>query len=155
MRGHASDQRHHTPGRRDQRPSTDATGAAGALATAASWRAPRRVLRATCLAIAACLLAAAPSAWAGQDTIWNGVMPSGGKYGPRHTLSSAWTTWSTGGDACITSVNSPSGSWNTGICTTTSDVNVGRIYCQCDLKIGYGYTAGGGLAASGNWRQFW
>lgn len=103
--------------------------------------------------VAAACLAMPASALAGQDDIYTGVVPHGGVYGPRHSLTSTWVTWYSIADACVTAYD-PSAGFYQGVCANGSNTNVGRSFCGCELRYGYAYGANDAYS-DGYWRQFW
>lgn len=118
-------------------------------------------MRWLCSASAALALAAAPAlAQAGQDDIWNGYIAyPNAPHGPRHSLSSVWTTHINFSESCVNAYNDDGSGWaGDTYCTTTSNVNIGHPYCACQLRYGYAFglydTVYYGDSA-GYWRQFW
>ncbi|HEX8122200.1 MAG TPA: hypothetical protein VF549_13140 [Solirubrobacteraceae bacterium] len=100
------------------------------------------------------MLGPAGTAMAGQDTIVNGNLYPWAQYGPRHSLSSVWTTWFSGDLACANALNDDGSGWAGGsVCASWADTNKGHLYCACQYRKGAGFTAGGyGTAYV---RQFW
>jgi hypothetical protein len=93
------------------------------------------------------------TALAGEEVFFEGALGPSGHYGSRHSLSSVWATWSDGRDACLNALNDD-GTWaGTTICSTPSDINVGHLYCSCQLRNGFGF--GEGNYANAQWREFW
>ncbi len=108
------------------------------------------------------ILVAAGALWlpatsfAGQDTIFNGYAEYSGYYGPRHTLTSVWTTWYNYDDSCINALNGDGSGWaGTTVCSDTTDINVGHGYCACNLKYGFGQAKHPGGQTYAYTRQFW
>lgn len=102
-----------------------------------------------------CALAIPATASAGQDTIWNGLLSTGGWGGPRHSLTSVWATYYGGGNSCLNAVNSDGSGWaGASVCAYPGDTNRGHAYCGCQLRAGYGWSGGPG-DSWGYWRQFW
>lgn len=96
------------------------------------------------------------SALAGSDTIFNGwLFDTAGLYGPRHSLSSVWTTQYQGVASCINALNADGSGWaGSTYCTTPSDTNVGHAYCACQLRYGWGAPSSS-QGTSAYTRQFW
>jgi len=100
-----------------------------------------------------CVLGVPSGAMAGTDTIYTGVIPHGGAWGPSHSLNSTWVSWYSQAQACITAWDPYDGFYQ-GVCANSIDTNVGKGFCACRLRQGYGYGANDAYA-NGYWRQFW
>ncbi len=93
---------------------------------------------------------------AGQDTIFNGYMDYGGMFGPRHTLTSVWTTWYNYEQSCINAWDETANYWaGATVCAWSGDVNVVHGYCACNLKYGYGQSKYASTVTYAYTRQFW
>lgn len=109
-------------------------------------------------AVCGASLAVPASAMAGQDTIQYGYLGTGGEYGPRHSLSSVWATWYAYDNSCLNALNANGTGWAGATrCAWIYDTNVGRSYCACQLRYGFGFSSQGefGGVSYGYWRQFW
>ena len=90
---------------------------------------------------------------AGQDTTFNGWMDANGRFGPRHSLTSVWTTWYQGDYSCVNALNTNNTWAGSTFCAGPADVNVGHPYCGCQLRYGWGGAWSGWTDAYT--RQFW
>ena len=103
-----------------------------------------------------CIAMVVPAtASAGTDHIVNHTwVGPNGVSGPRHSLSSIWTTWE-GGDnlACANALNANGTGWaGVSICAHPGDTTKNKNYCACQLRYGWGW--GGDYAIA--WiRQHW
>lgn len=113
----------------------------------------RASLLAVCTTLS-CGAVAAP-AFAGMDVIVNGNITQTAVYGPRHSLSSVWTTWYSGDIACANALNDDGSGWaGATFCAHSGDTNKGHAYCACVLRKGAAFTVPGGNS-TGYVRQFW
>lgn len=106
----------------------------------------RKVTLATTLAamcIATTAMIVPPKASAGTDDIVNGWVDSYGLSGPRHSLSSIWTTRYLGANnACANALNADGSGWaGATICATPGDSTKNKNYCACQLRYGWGFSA--------------
>lgn len=105
--------------------------------------------------VAVAILLASPAvASAGMDVIVNGPMNNSGVMGPRHSLSSVWTTWYSGQLACANAWNDDGSGWaGATVCASSADTNKGHLYCACKLRRGVGFSSSG--ISWAYVRQFW
>jgi hypothetical protein len=117
----------------------------------------RRARQVMCslLALASLALAAPAGASATEITIFQGFMDYPGQYGPRHSLTSVWTTWWGEKLSCINALNDGAGWAGETRCAGPSDTNVGNAYCGCTLRYGYGRAAFPGSWTYANAREFY
>lgn len=91
---------------------------------------------------------------AGMDVIRSGSHDTHGYFGPRHSLTSVWTTWDLDAHLCVNALNDDNRQWaGSTFCTNSSDTNVGHPYCGCRLRWGWAgamWNYGWGYS-----RQYW
>lgn len=107
------------------------------------------------LAVAALCLAVPASASATEITIFQGFMDYGGAYGPRHSLTSVWTTWYGQNASCINALNDGGGWAGDTRCAYDLDTNVGHAYCGCTLRYGFGRAFSTSSQTYANAREFY
>jgi hypothetical protein len=120
-------------------------------------RSVRRARNLACSLLAAAALGFAlpASASATEITIFSGFMDYGGQFGPRHSLTSVWTTWWGRNWSCINALNSGGGWAGETRCATSLDTNVGHAYCGCTLRYGFGRAYDGLDYTYANAREFY
>ncbi|MCW3021198.1 MAG: hypothetical protein JWR30_520 [Conexibacter sp.] len=117
----------------------------------------RRRCRSTAAASAVVLglLALPATALAGSDVFVNGGQSDIATFGPNHSLTSVWTTWSSGDIACANAWNTSGGGYaGDSVCASPGDSNKGHPYCGCVLRQGVGFAPAGGYTYA-YIRQFW